>query len=119
MERHVASEEKPMSIQWRDFTQRLTKRYSLDKNQSQSPIRDSKQRGYPSTSDLRERVDRETTREEEHITRESHAQARILRFQRGVTGAGITLSQPSKPSDPEHGRDSASLSERRDTQEDR
>lgn len=110
-----------MFVEWRDPTGSLTKRYSLANKRSKKAIRDSGQRDHHSTSmsELQDRVDRETTREEQHKTREGHAQARISRFQRGVTGAGITLSQPSKPSDPKHGADSASLSERRDTQEDR
>jgi hypothetical protein len=110
-----------MPIEWRDLTKRLTKRYLLDKSQGNNTVREGDQRDHSHTSisELQDRVDRETTREEEHITRESHAQARISRFQQSVTGAGITLSQPSKPSDPKHGEDSASLSERRDTQEER
>lgn len=105
-----------MSIQWRDLTGTLTKRYSLVRNQNESSAPDS---GDQKTSKLERRVAFETGRHEERITRERHAAAKISRFHRGITGAGISLSQPSKPSDPKHGAEHASLSERRDTQEER
>jgi len=106
-----------MSIQWRDLTGRLTRRYSLagNHNYNNTPFSDEPN----GTSELQDRVALEVMQYDEHQTRTRHAAARILRFQRGMTGAGITLSQPSKPSDPRYGADSASLSERRDTQEER
>ncbi len=106
-----------MSIQWRDLTGRLTRRYSLAGNQDENKYAFSDEAN--GTSKLQDRVALEVMQYEEHQTRERHAAARILRFQSGITGAGITLSQPSKPSDPRYGADSASLSERRDTQEER
>jgi hypothetical protein len=112
-----ASEENPMSIQWRDLTGTLTKRYSLVRNQNENSAPDSGDQN--ETSKLQQRVAFETGRHEECITRERHAAAKISRFHRGITGAGISLSQPSKPSDPKHGAEHASLSERRDTQEER
>lgn len=117
MPRRVASEEKPMSIQWRDLTGRLTRRYSLAGNQDESKCAFSDEPN--GTSQLQDRVALEVMQYEEHQTRTRHAAAKILRFQRGMTGAGITLSQPSKPSDPRYGADSVSLSQRRDTQEER
>lgn len=64
--------------------------------------------------DLQQRVAREMTDSADALTRRRHADIAIERFRHGVSGAGITLSQPAKPSDP-HIPQSASLSERRDT----
>ena len=101
-----------MSVQWRNNSGVLTrKRYLLVRDGSESVV--------PENDELKERVAREASQHEQHETRERHAEARIARFQKGMTGAGISLSQPSKPSDPQYGKNSASLSERRDTQEER
>jgi|GEM_PF-5227653 len=63
------------------------------------------------------RVAAETARNEDQLTRESHAEHQIHRFQQGQTGAGVTLSRmaslaPTKDTVPIAGF----LNERRDTQ---
>lgn len=64
--------------------------------------------------DLRDRVAREMRDSADALTRRRHADVKIERFRQGISGAGITLSQPARSSDP-HIPQSASLSERRDT----
>ncbi len=73
-----ASEGNPMSIQWRDLTGTLTKRYSLVRNQNENSAPDSGDQN--ETSKLQQRVAFETGRHEEYITRERHAAAKISRF---------------------------------------
>jgi hypothetical protein len=65
-------------------------------------------------ANLQERVAREMSESAAALTRERHADVRIERFRNGVTGAGVSLSQPATQADGARAN-SASLSERRDT----